>query len=434
MGSRGSRVVISALGGLLGGLTGACVVVAITVVLKATVAVVSRQPAWALVAVPLCGLALTVLVLYGLGRGETALPGRTRWAYAWRTFPRGVVRADLTDDMVDFAGEEERFPWRLAPIRLLAIAATVGLGGPLGTEKPAAYIGLASGAALADRGRAWRRLLRPAAVGGAAAGISALMAIPLVGPAYVLELGHRHGAPLSLERMTAGLVGGVVGWRVNLALGVDLFRLVVPKEPPHSFYQAAVAAALIGSLAALISSGAAHAIAIAKKWTAAPALRLVLGGLGLAITAVTLAIVADPSAAVGPGGGAISWVEEHGQVPAMTVLVVALLRAAATTAAVAAGGSGGLFVPYMAVGDLAGRVFAASLGVPGDVAGSAGAASGIAGGYGLPVTAAVVVLGQGGPHLATVTCLAAVVVSTLGGSAIRSLAARARSQRTTVCP
>jgi H+/Cl- antiporter ClcA len=103
----------------------------------------------------------------------------------------------------------------------------------------------------------------------------------------------------------------------------------------------------------------------------------------------------------------------------MTVLAVALLRAAATTAAVAAGGCGGLFVPYMAVGDLAGRVFAPGLGVPGDLAGSAGATSGIAGGYGLPFTAVAVVLGQGGPPLATLTCLATVAAAALVAAGAR---------------
>jgi CIC family chloride channel protein len=329
--------------------------------------------------------------------------------------------------MVEFAGEEERFPWRLAPIRLLAIAATVGLGGPMGTEKPAAYLGVAAGAALGDRGRGWRRLLRPAAVGGGAAGVSALMGILLVGPAYVLELGHRHGAPLSAERMTAGLVGGLVGWLMNIALHVDLFRLVVPKEPPQTLLQAATAAVLIGSLAALITSATGEAIALAKKWKATPVVRLAFGGLALGCTAVTLAIVAAPSAAVGPGGGAIAWVENNSHAAALTVLAVALLRAVATTAAVAAGGCGGLFVPFMAVGDLAGRVFAPGLDVPGDVAGSAGAASGIAGGYGLPFTAAVVVLGQGGPRLATLTCLAAVVVAAVVRGGAESALARLRS-------
>jgi H+/Cl- antiporter ClcA len=377
--------------------------------------IVSLQPAWALLVMPLVGVALSVLVLHGLGLSGAESSRLKRWAQAWRTFRPGVDRADLTADMVDFAGEEERFPWRLAPIHALAIVATVGLGGPLGTEKPAAYLGEAVGVALGDRGRSWRRLLRPAAVGGAAAGVSALMGTPLVGPAYVLELGHHHGAPLSGERLMAGLVGGVVGWLMNVLLHVDLFRLVVPNEPPHSFSQAAMAVVLIGSLAGGVTALTGEAIVRAKKWQAKPIVRLALGGLVMVADAVLLAILAAPSAAVGPGGGAIAWVENNPHAAAITVLGVALLRAVATTAAVAAGGCGGLFVPFLAVGDLTGRVFAPGLGVPADLAGAAGAACGIAGGYGLPFTAVVVVLSQGGPPLATLTCLAAVAVAALAG-------------------
>jgi H+/Cl- antiporter ClcA len=411
-------VCTSALGALLGALAGASLVIGITSGLKAMLGIVSGQPTWALIVVPLVGLALSVLVLHGLGLSESEPLLPRRWARAWRTFRPGVDRADLTADMVDFAGEEERFPWRLAPIHAVAIVATVGLGGPLGTEKPAAYLGEAVGAAIGDRGRWWRRLLRPAAVGGGAAGVSALMGIPLVGPAYVLELGRIHGAPLSPERLTAGLVGGVVGWLMNVLLHLDLFRLVVPKEPPHSFAQAAMAAVLIGSLAAVVTGATREAIYRAKKWQAKPTIRLVIGGLVMGADAVLLAILAAPSAAVGPGGGAIDWVENNPHVGSITVLAVALLRALATTSAVAAGGCGGLFVPFLAIGDLTGRVFAPGLGVPGDLAGAAGAACGVAGGYGLPVTAVVVVLSQGGPHLATLTCLAAVAVATFAGTGV----------------
>jgi H+/Cl- antiporter ClcA len=413
----------SAIGGLVGGLPGAAIVIGVTEVLKGMLGVVSSQEAWVLLVLPLLGLGLSVVALYGIGVGDAErVPGpqgepRGRPSpRAWRSFPTGVSRADLNDDIVEYAGMEERLPWRLAPLRLLAVAATVGLGGPLGTEKPAAYLGVTVGAAIGDRGRRWRRLLRPAAVAGGAAGISALMGMPLVGPAYVLELGHRHGAPLSAERVTAGLVGGAVGWLVNVALGINLFRLVVPREPPHTVFQAAAAAVLIGSLGGVITTATAEAIAIAKTWKTHPVVRLALGGLGLGLTALTLAVIAAPSAAVGPGGGAIDWVESHADAPAMTVLAVALLRAVATTAAVAAGGCGGLFVPYMAVGDLSGRVFAPGLGVPGDLAGSVGAISGIAGGYGLPFTAIAVALEQGGPPLATLTCLAAVAAAALARS------------------
>jgi H+/Cl- antiporter ClcA len=95
------------------------------------------------------------------------------------------------------------------------------------------------------------------------------------------------------------------------------------------------------------------------------------------------------------------------------LLAIALLRAAITTAATAAGGCGGVFVPFLAVGDIAGRVFAPVLSIGNDLAGAAGAAAGIASGYRLPLTAAAMVLGVGGPRAATATCLAVVVVAYL---------------------
>lgn len=418
--SRLSRVALSALGGLLGGIAGAVLVVGFTELLKAMLALASRQPTWVLIVAPLLGLALSVLVLYGFGltaETPTVASQRPSWLHRWRTFPPGVARSDITSDIVNYSGEEERLPWRLAPIRVLAIVATVGLGGPMGTEAPAAYLGLADGAALVDRGRWLRRLLRPAAVGGGAAGVAALMGISLVGTAYILELGRRNDAPLSVERVTAALVGGVVGWLVNVALGVDLIRLVVPKEPPHTLSQAVITVLLIGALGGSITSITGATIYRAKTWKAKPVVRLALGGLALAAVALTLVKIAAPSAAFGPGGGAITWVETVDP-RALPVLAVALLRAVATTAAAAAGGCGGLFVPFLAVGDLSGRVFAAGTSVPGDLAGSSGAASGIAGGYRLPFTAIALVLGQGGPPLATLTCLATVAVASVAGAGV----------------
>jgi H+/Cl- antiporter ClcA len=406
-------------------LAGGAFVVVVTLALKAMIEFVSSQVTWVMIVLPLIGLALTVLVLQVYGMSEAAqadgaIPQRRRRASKWRTFPRGAIQADITGDVVDSAGEEERFPWRLTPIHTLAIFATVGLGAAMGTEAPAAYFGVAAGAFLGDRGRWWRRLIRPAALGGGSAGVAALMGIPLVGTAYMLELGRRHKAPLSAERVVAALIGGFVGWEIDTVFGLSLIRLVVPKEPPVSFIQAAITAVFIGTLSGAITSLAGSAIYRAKKWQASPGVRLALGALAAAVTSVTLIIIAAPSAAVGPGGGAILWAESANALP-LTLLAVALLRATATTAAVAAGGCGGVFVPFLAVGDLGGRVFAPELGVGADLAGAAGAAAGISGGYHLPITAAAMVLGVGGPHLATLTCLATVVTASLAGSGAASL-------------
>jgi CIC family chloride channel protein len=418
--SRWSSAANYALGGVLGGLAGGAFVVVVTLALKAMIDFVSSQTTGVLIVVPLIGLALTVLVLQVFAQTETGARERARRANIWRTFPRGAIQADITGDVVDSAGEEERFPWRLTPIRTLAIFCTVGLGAAMGTEAPAAYFGMAAGAFLGDRGRWLRRLVRPAALGGGAAGVAALMGIPLVGTAYMLELGQRHRAPLSIERVLAALIGGYIGWGIDAVFGLSLIRLVVPKEPPVNFFQGAITAIFIGALSGAITSLAGSAIYRAKKWKASPFVRLLLGELATVVTAVTLIIVAAPSAAIGPGGGAILWAENTNALP-LTLLAVALLRATATTAAVAAGGCGGVFVPFLAVGDIGGRVFAPGLGIGNDLAGAAGAAAGIAGGYHLPFTAAAMVLGVGGPHMATLTCLATVITASLVGSAAASL-------------
>jgi chloride channel protein, CIC family len=411
--ARLSRVGTAGFGALLGGLVGGFLVVGVTLLLKAGMDFVSAQSTSVVVAVPLVGLAVAVLVLHGFGL-DAIPPAEGPQEKPWRSFHPDAARADISADVVASAGQEERFPWRLAPIRTLAILATVGSGGAMGTEAPAAYLGVAAGACLGDRGRRWRQLLRPAALAGGAAGVAALMAIPLVGTAFMLELGRRQRAPLDAERLTAALVGGFVGWAINVTFHLNLIRLVVPKEPPVSLVQAALTALFIGLASGAISSTAGIAVYEAKKWKASPLVRLALGGAATVATALVLARIAAPSTAAGPGGGAILWAESVNALP-LTLLAVCLLRAVATTAAVAAGGCGGVFVPFLAVGDLAGRVFAPGLGVGNDLAGAAGAAGGIAGGYRLPLTAVMMELGLGGPPRAKLTCLATIGIAYLAG-------------------
>jgi H+/Cl- antiporter ClcA len=415
-GTSWSNIGTAGLGGLLGGLLGGFLVVGVTLLIKAALKFVSALSAWLIVLAPFLGLTLAVVVLQLWAKGEDAKPPAPRW----RAFPRGAVRADITGDVMDTAGEEERFPWRLAAIRTLAIFATVGSGGAMGTEAPAAYIGVAAGAWLGDRGRWWRRLLRPAALAGGAAGVAAVIGIPLVGTAYMLEVGWGHRARLTAERVIAALVGGFVGWAINDALHLDLIGLVVPTEAPRSITQALMSALMIGTASGAITAATGLAVYRAKKWRAPPRIRLALAGGATLMTTLMVAAIAGPSAAIGPGGGAISWAQSANALP-VRLLVVSLLRAAATVALTGAGGCGGVFVPFLAVGDIAGRIFAPNLGVRTDLAGAAGAAGGIAGGYRLPFTAVAMVLGIGGAPRAMMTCLATVAVAFVVGAATESV-------------
>jgi H+/Cl- antiporter ClcA len=240
------------------------------------------------------------------------------------------------------------------------------------------------------------------------------MGIPLVGSFFMLELSQRRKIPITPERMAAMLAGGLVGWLVNFVFQLNLIRLVVPKIPPADLWDAVAAALFIGAIAGAVTSLSGDAIYWARGWTVKPVTRLLIGSTAMLVLAIVTARVASPAVAFGPGGAAIIWSETVETTP-YHLLAVALLRAASTTAAVVAGGCGGVFVPFLAIGDLSGRVFAAAFGVPADLAGAAGAAAGIAGGYRLPLTAAAMVLGVGGPDAAKLTCLATVVVAALTG-------------------
>ncbi|BAU14955.1 putative Cl- channel, voltage gated [Leptolyngbya sp. NIES-3755] len=418
-----TRIGTWTIGGLLGGLVGSLVAVLLTESIKRVLAAVSTLDTLWLLLLPLLGVTIAVLVLHGLGRGKAVqsvaprkatLPNRLLPPSTWYCFPRDVARADLSADVVSTAGVEEHFPWKLAPLRALAILPTVGLGAAMGTESPASHLGVAAGTWLGRTNPALRQLVRPAAIGGGAAGVAALMGIPLVGSFFMLELSQRRKVALSPERVSAVLAGGLVGWAVNVSFRLDLIRLVVPQVPPSDLWDAVGAALFIGSIAGAVTSFSGEAIYWARGWKASPIIRLLTGALLMFPLAAVTAVIATPAAAFGPGGAAIIWAETVQTTP-YHLLAVALLRAASTTAAVAAGGCGGVFVPFLAIGDLSGRVFADAFSVPADLAGAAGAAAGIAGGYRLPLTAAAMVLGVGGPNSAKLTCLATVVIAAFSG-------------------
>lgn len=419
--------------GVVGGLIGSTAAVLLTELIKASLAAASqRSPAW-LLGLPLLGLAVSVLVLFGLGRGHAAqtiaarLEGATTGLRSWYSFPHDIARADLSGDVVNTAGAEERFPWALAPLRAVAILATVGLGAPMGTESPAAHIGVATGSWLGSVRPALRPLARPLAIGGGAASVAALMGIPLVGSFFMLELAARRQVPLTAPRAAAMLSGGLSGWAINALFGLNLIRLVVPRVGPADPLAAVEATVAIGMAAGALTALTGEAIYWARGWRDRPLRRLLLGGALLLALALLIGQLASPAAAFGPGGAAIVWAETQAPGP-VRLLALALLRAGATTAAVLAGGCGGVFVPFLAIGDLTGRVFAAPFQIAPDLAGAAGAAAGIAGGYRLPLTAVAMVLGVGGPEEAQLTSLATVLVATLSGL----LTARAANGLTTL--
>src|SRR3954462_6818572 len=104
-----SGIGAACVGAVLGGLAGGFVAVAMTLVLKAGIDFASTRGVLYALVVPVLGLVLATLVLHGLGRRATSSASGAR-APGWRTFPPDAIRADISGDVVDTAGEEERFP------------------------------------------------------------------------------------------------------------------------------------------------------------------------------------------------------------------------------------------------------------------------------------------------------------------------------------
>ena len=416
---------IFALGGAVGGLAGAAAAVIVTLLIKEILGALATQDTWVLIVMPLVGLVLSVAILQGYHGGQalqTLVPeGRASGCHqdggascaggsrratssarislptSWRPpAPRSVFRG--TSPRLGSRQSSPRWawapPWERNPRR------------PTSASRPEP--------GSAPAGSLLQRLARPAALGGGAASVAALIGNPLVGAVFVLELGRRRRVALSAPRLAAALVGALVGWGINRAFDLSLIRLNVPEIAPGGFPEAIGAALLVGAVTGTITSLVGSAIYRARGWQGPPLLKLVAGGLVVAGASLLIVAIATPAAAFGPGAGAAAWAESPG-IGALTLLAVALLRAVATTAAVAAGGCGGIFVPFLAIGDIAGRAFAPAVGVPSDLAGAAGAAGGIAGGYRLPFTALALVVGLGGPESATLTCLATVLVATAAG-------------------
>lgn len=111
-------------------------------------------------------------------------------------------------------------------------------------------LGVAAGATLGSRPWA-RRIARSAGLGGGAAGVAALMGLPLVGLVFILELGRRRRVPITLERVLGAGAGAAVGWFVNVTFELDFIRLAVPRMPPGSLSKVIVISMVVG-----VASGA----------------------------------------------------------------------------------------------------------------------------------------------------------------------------------
>lgn len=239
---------------------------------------------------------------------------------------------------------------RVAAIKALASAVTIGSGGSVGREGPIVQIGAALGSALGQVFRLPPEQLRNFAACGAAAGIAAVFNAPIAGAFFSLEvvLGN-----FAMPFFSPVILASVIGTVVSRAYFGDHPAFIVPTYELQSAYEIpayALLGLLTGAVGAAFVSAMGRFDSLFARLPVAKPLKPALGGLVLGIL-----ILCMPNL-YGVGYGTMDAALQG----ALTWQWLALLLPAkmlATCITLASGGSGGVFLPALYVGSLAGGLY-----------------------------------------------------------------------------
>ena len=359
------------------------------------------MPLWVIAIAPLVGLSVAAVTL--------------RWI--------GPKTSPATSDeyLQAFHDPSHGLGLRALAARMIAGVATLGTGVPMGLEGPSLYLGATIGDTLQHRfpriftARRQQLLL----VAGAAAGVAAIFKAPATGAVFALEVPYHDD--FARHMLGPALVASATSYLAFVAIhGTDpLFAIT--GSPPFSFKDIAAALALglvAGFGARLFAWMLLRAKAVAA--TANAWIRVPVAGLGLVGIFVVTRLLSGENLTTGPGYFTLEWALD----PAHSVWLVAAilaLRCIATTTAVAGGGVGGLFIPLVVAGALAGRVVGGAVdALDTSLFTVIGVAAFLGAGYRVPLAAVVFVAeATGRPGFIVPGLLAAVVAElVMGGSSV----------------
>jgi len=244
---------------------------------------------------------------------------------------------------------------RVAPVKMLASAITIGSGGSAGREGPIALIAAGFGsvyASLLHRPERERRLL---VLMGMAGGLSAIFRSPIGTAIFAVEVlygGMDFEADALIYCMLAAIVayavnGWFVGWRSLFQVPARVLSATGLVE--YGWY---AALGIASGVVATILPEVFYRIRDAFVALRVPAwIKPAIGGLGLGLLALRLPQVL---------GGGYGWIQEaiDGRLALHLLLVLLVAKIVALSLTVSSGGSGGVFAPSLYVGAMLGGAFA----------------------------------------------------------------------------
>ena len=312
---------------------------------------------------------------------------------AWlvlRTLGRGAGPATSDEYIIAFHDPDKTFEPRRETAKVAAAGATLGSGGAMGFEGPSIYLGAVMGQWIQQRfhrlfGDADRRVLM---VAGAAAGVAAIFKAPATGAVFAIEVPYRED--VAQRTILPALVASATSYLVYVAI---YGTTPILEGHGHVDLEARtiLASLAVGVCAGLGARAFVHLLRFAKRARdgLAPAPRLLLGGVGIAVLVLVGSLAFDADLLVGPGYNTIDWAS-HADRAAGLVLLLFVLRALATSLTVEGGGAGGLFIPLVVLGSLLGAFLGDVTGVENaSLLTLVGAAAFLGAGYRTPIAAVI---------------------------------------------
>ncbi|RMF79724.1 MAG: CBS domain-containing protein [Nitrospirae bacterium] len=313
---------------------------------------------------------------------------------------------------------------RVAALKLLCSAVTIGVGGSAGREGPIVQVGASLGSLVGQLLRFGSQRLSTLVACGAAAGIAATFNAPIAGALFALEVVL---GTLRVAAFGAVVISSVAASVVARAWLSAQPAFAVPAYPFHAAAELPLYA-LLGVAAGGVAALFIHLLYRVEDrfdaWRVWPPLRY---GLGMALVA-GVGLVLPESGVLGPGLHRIGeTIAADVPLPLRTMALLLLLKLAATCLTLGSGNSGGVFAPSLFMGATLGGIVGslAHAAWPGLVAHPgayciAGMAAVFAGAARAPITAVLIVFEMSGDYALILPLMLATVVAAFVAQAASS--------------